>query len=122
MEVLRSIEIQVPRDLQALEQVLLQFNQIYQDFIPLRDWLQCRLAFAEGFTNAVRHTHKNLPSNISIRILFSWSNDSFADNTAIFWNLAHNSIFQHHAVVWNIIVRENIINNYRFFIGFGILH
>jgi serine/threonine-protein kinase RsbW len=69
LEVLRSIEIKVPSDLQALEQVLLQFNQIYQDFIPLRDWLQCRLALAEGFTNAVRHAHKNLPSHISIRIV-----------------------------------------------------
>lgn len=69
MKVLRSIEIEVPSDLQALEQVLLQFNQIYQDFIPLRDWLQCRLALAEGFTNAVRHAHKNLPSNISIKIV-----------------------------------------------------
>lgn len=68
LKVLRSIEIEVPSDLQALEQVLLQFNQIYQDFIPLRDWLQCRLALAEGFTNAVRHAHKNLPSHISIRI------------------------------------------------------
>ena len=37
LKVLRSIEIVVPSDLQALEQVLLQFNQIYQDFIPLRD-------------------------------------------------------------------------------------
>ncbi|MFM2312308.1 MAG: hypothetical protein RLZZ04_1584 [Cyanobacteriota bacterium] len=68
LEVLRSIEIEVRRDLQALEHVLLQFNQIYQDFIPLRDWSECRLALAEGFTNAVRHAHKNLPSNISIRI------------------------------------------------------
>lgn len=68
MKVLRSIKIEVPSDLKALDHVLLQFNQIYQNSIPLRDWLQCRLALAEGFTNAVRHAHKNLPPEIPIRI------------------------------------------------------
>lgn len=68
MEVLRSIKIEVPSDLKALDNVLLQFNQIYQNSIPRRDWLQCRLALAEGFTNAVRHAHKNLPPEIPVRI------------------------------------------------------
>ena len=68
MKVLRIIEIEVPSDLNALSQVLFQFNQIYQDFIPLRDWLQCRIAVAEGFTNAVKHAHKDLSTDISIRI------------------------------------------------------
>ena len=48
--------------------MLVQFDQIYQDFIPIRDWLQCRLALAEGFTNAVRHAHRNLPPATPIRI------------------------------------------------------
>ena len=68
MKVLQSIKIQVPSDLKVLDQVLVQFNEIYQNSIPLRDWLQCRLALVEGFTNAVRHAHKNLPSEIPIRI------------------------------------------------------
>lgn len=68
MKVLRTIRIEVPSDLQTLDHVLSQFNQIYQDFIPHRDWLQCRLALAEGFTNAVRHAHKNLPSDMPITI------------------------------------------------------
>lgn len=68
LKVLRSTKIKVPSDLQALDQVLSQFNQIYQDFIPHRDWLQCRLALAEGFTNAVRHAHKNLPTDMPITI------------------------------------------------------
>ena len=55
-------------DLQALAQVLEEFNSIYQDFIPRRDWLQCRLAVAEGFTNAVRHAHRNLPEGLIILI------------------------------------------------------
>ena len=68
MKVLRSIKIEVPSDLQALDRVLIRFNQIYQDFIPVRDWLQCRLALAEGFTNAVRHAHQELPASIPIEI------------------------------------------------------
>lgn len=68
MKVLRSIKIEVPSDLKALNQVLAQFDRIYQDFIPLRDWLQCRLALAEGFTNAVRHAHRDLPPTVPIRI------------------------------------------------------
>ena len=68
MKVLHSIIIEVPSDLKALDQVLVQFNEIYQNSIPLRDWLQCRLALVEGFTNAVRHAHKNLSPEIPIRI------------------------------------------------------
>ena len=68
LKVLRTIKIEVPSDLNALNQVLFQFNQIHEDFIPFRDWLQCRLAVAEGFTNAVKHAHKNLSINISITI------------------------------------------------------
>ena len=68
MKVLRSIKIEVPSDLKALNQVLAQFDRIYQDFIPLRDWLQCRLALAEGFTNAVRHAHRDLPPTVPIKI------------------------------------------------------
>lgn len=68
MKVLQSINIEVPSDLKSLDEILLNFNRIYQDFIPLRDWLECRLALAEGFTNAVRHAHKNLSSNTSIKI------------------------------------------------------
>ena len=68
LKVLRSIKIEVESDLKALDEVLSQFNTIYHDSIPIRDWLQCRLALAEGFTNAVRHAHKNLPRNTPIRI------------------------------------------------------
>ena len=68
LKVLRSIKIEVESDLKALDEVLFQFNTIYHDSIPIRDWLQCRLALAEGFTNAVRHAHKNLPRNTPIKI------------------------------------------------------
>jgi len=71
LKVLRSIKIEVKSDLKALDEVLSQFNTIYHDSIPIRDWLQCRLALAEGFTNAVRHAHNNLPRNTPIGIKVS---------------------------------------------------
>ena len=75
LKVLRKISIEVPSDLQALDKLLSQFNEIYQEFVPERDWLQCRLALAEGFTNAVRHAHKNLPSETIIRVEVLLSKD-----------------------------------------------
>ena len=68
MKVLQKIQIEVSSTLNALDRILLQFEQIYQDFIPQQDWLQCRLAMAEGFTNAVRHAHKNLPEETEVKI------------------------------------------------------
>jgi len=68
LKVIHNIKIKAPSNLQSLDEVLIKFNCIYRDFIPLRDWLQCRLALAEGFTNAVRHAHKNLPSEIPVFI------------------------------------------------------
>ena len=78
LKVLRIVKIEVPGDLQELDRLLLKFNQIYQDFnfIPRRDWLQCRLALAEGFTNAVRHAHKNIPKEIPIEIEILLRRDS----------------------------------------------
>ena len=76
MKALQTINIEVPGDLQELDGLLIKFNQIYRDFIPCRDWLQCRLALAEGFTNAVRHAHKNIPKEIPIEIQVLLSDDS----------------------------------------------
>ena len=57
---------QVKSDLKVLEEVLLWFDQLNRPSIPKKVWLQCQLALAEGFTNAVRHAHKGLPTNISV--------------------------------------------------------
>lgn len=57
-----------PSDLKALDQVLSWFDQFNQPTIPKKAWLQCQLALAEAFTNAVRHAHKELPTNIPIDI------------------------------------------------------
>lgn len=57
-----------PSDLKALDQVLSWFDQFNQESIPKKVWIQCQLVLAEGFTNAVRHAHKNLPNNVLIDI------------------------------------------------------
>ena len=66
-----QIKIEVNSDLKAVDQVLLQFNKLYHSTILQQDWLQCQLALVEGFTNAVRHAHKNLPPETPIRIAIS---------------------------------------------------
>ncbi len=59
---------QVSTDLKALDQVLSWFDQLKQPSIPKKIWIQCQLAVAEGFTNAVRHAHSELPTNTPIDI------------------------------------------------------
>ncbi len=57
---------QFKSDIKALEDVLSWFDQLNQPSIPKKVWLQCQLALAEGFTNAVRHAHKGLPTDTVI--------------------------------------------------------
>lgn len=59
---------QVKSDLGELDQILSWFNQLHQPSIPKKVWLQCQLALAEGFTNAVRHAHKGLSADVPITI------------------------------------------------------
>lgn len=68
-----QIKIEVKSDLKAVDLVLLQFNKIYNNTILQQDWLQCQLALVEGFTNAVRHAHKNLPPQTPIQIVIDVS-------------------------------------------------
>ncbi|NEP55582.1 MAG: ATP-binding protein [Symploca sp. SIO2G7] len=62
---------QFPSDLKALDQILSWFDQLNQPSIPKKVWLQYQLALAEGFTNAVRHAHQDLSSEILIEIEFT---------------------------------------------------
>jgi serine/threonine-protein kinase RsbW len=57
---------QFASDLNLLMDVLSWFEGLNQPFIPTKVWLQCQLAIAEGFTNAVRHAHQNLPIDTPI--------------------------------------------------------
>lgn len=52
----------------AIPQVLAWFHQFNQSEIPEEVWLKCQLALIEGFTNAVRHAHRNLPKETAIEL------------------------------------------------------
>lgn len=63
---LKKIHLQVNTTLDELDQVLQWFNQLEHLSIPKMLKYQFQLVLAEGFTNAVRHAHKNLPSKTPI--------------------------------------------------------
>lgn len=60
--------LQVTTDLNSLIDVLTWFDQFQNALLPYETWLQCQLAVAEGFTNAVRHAHQGKPSETPIDI------------------------------------------------------
>ncbi|MEW6493442.1 MAG: anti-sigma regulatory factor [Cyanobacteriota bacterium] len=65
---LKKIHLQVNTALNELDRVLQWFNQLEHLLIPQMVWCQCQLVLAEGFTNAVRHAHKNLPVETPIEL------------------------------------------------------
>lgn len=66
MSVPQNAQLQVPSSLDGLAKVLSWFDQLYQSFIPKAIWIRCQLALAEGFTNAVRHAHLGLSSDVQV--------------------------------------------------------
>jgi serine/threonine-protein kinase RsbW len=68
LPVIRKASLQVNTDLNALVQVLTWFDQFHHPPLSEQIWLQGQLILAEGFTNAVRHAHKDLPSDTVIEI------------------------------------------------------
>ena len=59
MKLSQRASLQVSSDLNALVDVLSWFDQFQDSLLPYNVWLQCQLAIAEGFTNAVRHAHRH---------------------------------------------------------------
>jgi len=72
----KQVRIQVLSDLNALEDVLKWFEQFKTLPVTNELWWQCQTVLAEGFTNAVRHAHHNLPEttpiDIEVTILNRW--------------------------------------------------
>jgi serine/threonine-protein kinase RsbW len=68
LKLLQQAQIRVNTDLAALAQVLAWFEQFNHAMVPHSIWLQCQLALAEGFTNAVRHAHRYKPTETPIEI------------------------------------------------------
>lgn len=66
LQPLHKAFLQVNTDLDALAPVLEWFDQFNAPPIPSQTWMQCQLALAEGFTNAVRHAHEGRPMDLLI--------------------------------------------------------
>ncbi|MEG4487624.1 ATP-binding protein [Microcoleus sp. D2_18a_B4] len=65
---IQHISLQVNTDVNALTQVLLWFEKLKDLSIPNEVWGKLQLALAEGFRNAVRHAHKNLPVETPVQL------------------------------------------------------
>ncbi|MEG3895711.1 MULTISPECIES: ATP-binding protein [unclassified Microcoleus] len=65
---IQKISLQVNTDIKAVAQVLSWVEQLEYLPIPEAVFQQCKLAAIEGFTNAVRHAHKNLPLETPIEL------------------------------------------------------
>ena len=66
-----SLQLQLNSDINAVAQVLSgleQLDPLHPLPIPGAVLHQCKLAVVEGFTNAVRHAHKNLPRETPIEL------------------------------------------------------
>jgi serine/threonine-protein kinase RsbW len=65
---LKQDRLQVETDLHAVTTVLQWFEDFTKPLLPQPFQSQCQLAFVEGFTNAVRHAHQNLPPTTTIEL------------------------------------------------------
>ena len=70
-----SLQLQLNSDIHAVAQVLSWLEQLDPLPIPEAVLHQCKLAVVEGFTNAVRHAHKNLPIETPIELEITLFNE-----------------------------------------------
>lgn len=63
---LQKLSLQVRSDLDALPQVLGWFDRLDHTAMAYETWLQCQLVLTEGFTNAVRHAHRQQSADVLI--------------------------------------------------------
>ncbi len=64
----KPFRLQVPTDIEALNDVLHWFEAEITPFLPRRCGWESKLALAEGFTNTVCYAHRDLPSITPIDI------------------------------------------------------
>lgn len=72
----QKFTLHLTTEIQLLNEVLSWFDQFNYPPVPNRTWMQCQLALAEAFTNAVRHAHAGMPSNTPIDLEVSILPDS----------------------------------------------
>ncbi|MCG5061712.1 MAG: ATP-binding protein [Limnoraphis sp. WC205] len=63
-----KVKLQAPNTLDALSDILSWFGRLQHPSVPSSIWIRCQLALAEGFTNAVRHAHRNQPPDVKVEI------------------------------------------------------
>jgi serine/threonine-protein kinase RsbW len=68
MTILQQFKFIVQSQLPALDLVLANLEYCHEPWIDERDWSCCQLVLAEGFTNAVRHAHRDLSAEHLIEI------------------------------------------------------
>ncbi|MBL1210868.1 glycosyltransferase family 2 protein [Geminocystis sp. GBBB08] len=67
-KILDLFHLEVNGEADSFAQVLIWFEEIKPIYVPLRTWLECQTALGEGFDNALRHAHKDLPPKTAITI------------------------------------------------------
>lgn len=72
----QKFTLHLTTEIQLLNKVLSWFDQFNYPPVPNRTWMQCQLALAEAFTNAVRHAHAGMPSDTPIDLEVSILPDS----------------------------------------------
>jgi serine/threonine-protein kinase RsbW len=64
----QPFKLKQPTSIGALAEVLMWFEEVALPFLSEQQFWQCQVALAEGFTNAVRHAHRDLPPQTAIEI------------------------------------------------------
>ncbi len=64
----KHMSLEVNTDVNALTLVLEWFEQLKDLSLPNEVWWKFQLALAEGFTNAVRHAHKDMPVETPVQL------------------------------------------------------
>lgn len=87
MQPIQTGHFRTKTDLKDLDRVLEWFEQFQSNndcLIPENIWLQCQLALVEGFTNAVRHAHRQSPPetpiDIEVTLFIDWLEISIWDS------------------------------------------
>lgn len=68
LQVPQQTSIRLETDLEELHRALSWFNQLNHPPLPRQTWMQCKIALAEAFTNAVKYAHKGFPREVPIEI------------------------------------------------------
>lgn len=64
----QQLHLQLKTDLGDLNKILQSFEQMAAPLLSEEQYWQCQIVLAEGFTNAVRHAHRDLPLTTIIEV------------------------------------------------------